>query len=506
LLENPRHRRLAIHSIAFTLSGLVLYTATLAPTVLWADEGHLQLNAVVGTLQGSAGSHPLWVWIAHQFTHIPLGDIAGRVNMMSAVFGALTVGILYLILREIGITRDASILTTLAFLVSHTFWSYAVRAEVYTLTLSLMALQVGLGLRWYHTNQKIYLVAAGFAIGLGLTAHLLVVLYVPGLFWLMWQRRQTLRGKSIALFLLAGTIGVLPLVTLVARDAYAQKMTGLEIIRWALFSFEGYDFSNAFFDFSRRFLPSDTFQWLAFLGLQFVGLSGICGLLGILKGWQEIENELIIYTFLLYVGAMAFAFAYRVGDRYVFYLPSYLPFAVWIGLGWQWALKQVRHTEKLEITRQWWFRPMLAILIVSIPITAYRLAPELVDRGMTFRETRRVPGPKGKYYFLWPPKSRYTDARTYAEKTLNSAPANAVILADPILSSPLRFLQEVEGLRNDVSVRFCCWNIEKALSKAQGRPIMLGDLSPQVYPLEFINQHYEIHPQGAAYLLVKKSS
>jgi 4-amino-4-deoxy-L-arabinose transferase-like glycosyltransferase len=426
--------------------------------------------------------------------------------MASAVSGALTVGILYLVLREIGITHEASVLATLAFLVSHTFWSYAVRAEVYTLTLFLMALQAWLGLKWYHTGQRIYLAGTGFVIGLGLAAHLMVILYVPGLLWLMWQRRRKIKGKSVIMFLLAGAIGALPLAILIARDAYTREMAGLEIVRWALFSFEGYDFSGAFFDFSWRLLPSDTFQWLAFLGMQFLGLSGICGLLGILKGWQETDKVLNVYVVLLYLGAMVFAFAYRVGDRYVFYLPSYLPFAIWIGLGWQWALKRLRHGRVIESARQWWFRLILAALIVGIPIAAYRLAPELVDRGVTFRETRRVPGPKGKYYFLWPPKSGYTDARTYAEKTLNAAPSNAVILADPILSAPLRFLQEVKGHRTDVSVRFCCWNIEETLSKVQGRPIMLGDLSPEVYPLDFIKQHYDIQPRGWAYLLLEKNS
>ena len=116
--------------LVLTVTGLAygLYWFTVAPTVLWGDDGHLQLNAVQRLLQGSAGSHPMWVWIAHQFTRFLGGDIARRVNLVSSVFGALTVGLLFALLRELGFKRVASFLTVLTFMVSHTFWQHAVRA------------------------------------------------------------------------------------------------------------------------------------------------------------------------------------------------------------------------------------------------------------------------------------------------------------------------------------------------------------------------------------------
>ena len=92
-------------AMLIALVALGLYWGTLAPTVLWGDGGHLQLQAVKGVLQASAGSHPLWVWIAHQFAAIPLGDVAARVNLVSGLFGALTLALLYLILWELGLDR-----------------------------------------------------------------------------------------------------------------------------------------------------------------------------------------------------------------------------------------------------------------------------------------------------------------------------------------------------------------------------------------------------------------
>ncbi|MCS7287067.1 MAG: DUF2723 domain-containing protein, partial [Anaerolineae bacterium] len=80
-------------SLVLFILGLGFYGFTLAPTVLWGDEGYWQLQAVICNLQASAGGHPLWVLIAHLFSKIPIGDIAGRVNFVSALFGAVALSL-----------------------------------------------------------------------------------------------------------------------------------------------------------------------------------------------------------------------------------------------------------------------------------------------------------------------------------------------------------------------------------------------------------------------------
>ena len=485
------------------LLALGLYWVTLAPTVLWGDSGHLQLQAVKGVLQASAGSHPLWVWIAHQFARIPVGDVAARVNLVSALFAALTVGLLYLILREGGLGREPAALAVLAFGISHTFWSTAVCAEVYSLTLALMATLVWLGLRWYHTGGVCYLAWAGLVAGLGLAAHLMVVLYAPALVWLACRRRKRLTGLGLAVFAAGLMIGLLPLGLLLMRDARTMALSGREALRWALFTFEGYDFGGELFDFSLRLLPSDTLQWLVFLGLQFVGLAAGCGVIGAVSVWKAAERDLAAFLALLYVGSMAFAFAYRVGDRYVFYLPSYIPFAAWIGYGVTWGLGRLRRME-LSPRAEGWVGAATAALLLGVPVGAYRLAPRLVSQGITIRDARRVPGPNSSYFFLWPAKAGYDDARAFAIAALDAAPDRAVLLADPTLASPMQFLQEVEGLRPDVTVRYCCWDIEGALAEAGERPVALGDLAAEIYPVAWLEQEYQLSPRGPIHVLEKR--
>jgi len=491
-------------SAFFALLSLAFYTATLAPTVLWHDGAGLQLMAVKCSLQSSAGGHPIWVWIAHQFTKMPLGDVAGRVNLVSAVFGALTVGLLYLILHELGVRPKASALATLAFAVSHTFWTNAVCAEVYTLTLCFMSLPVWLGLRWYHCQGHIYLAGAGLAFGIGLGIHVMIVLYLPALLWLLWRGRRRLDARAVLAFVLSGGIGALPLISLLVRDVQSMGLRGMDIARWAFLMIEDQDFVRSAFAFSPLLFISDMFEWIAFLGLQFVGLSFVCGIVGIIVGWPRLQRDVSIFVWLLYLAVMAFAFAYRVGDRYVFYLPSYIPFAIWIAFGFQWALERCS-SWPLTTGLARWGSIALVVAVVGVPVSTYRLAPYLVSRGLSFRSTWHVPGPKGDLFFLWPSKAGYWDPRVYAETALEAMPPNGLLLSDYILAPPLYFVQEVEGMRPDVTVRHRGWGFDTVLQEARVRPVALADVNPQVYPVEEIRKSFDMVRRGPIYLLVART-
>jgi hypothetical protein len=478
--------------------GLVLYTYTLAPTVLWFDDAHLQLRAVTGELGGSAGHHPLWVWVAHQFTKVPIGDMAARVNFVSAIFAALTLTTLYAVLIEVGLDLKVCLATTVAFSVSHTFWSYAVRAEVYTLTLFLMAVQVWGVLRWYHTGQGLYLALAGLTVGLGVGTHLMVLLYSPALLWLVLLNSDRNPFSDYLLFGGAFVVGSAPLLILLRKDAMTMGLSFLETLYWAIFTFEGYSFSSSFFDFSLHLFPSDLFNWISFAGLQFLGLAGLLGIVGIVKGRKLLDYRLVTYSGLLYFGVMFFSISYRIGERYAFYLPSYLPFTIFIGAGLQLLWKKV---ENYGMKTQTVLYVAVLVTLGAVPPLSYRLLPSLVSRGITFRDTRHVPGPNGAYYFLWPPKKNYWDARDYAEGVLDSLPPDAVLLADPVLSSPVTYLQRVEDERGDVTVRYCCWDIEEAVEIAGDRPLAIADTHPSIYPLDWLLERYKIEPRGPVYLL-----
>ena len=69
---------------------LAVYLRTLAPTVMWYDMGEFATAAYVLGIAHNTG-YPLLMLLGKLFTYLPLGDIAYRVNLLSAVCAALTV-------------------------------------------------------------------------------------------------------------------------------------------------------------------------------------------------------------------------------------------------------------------------------------------------------------------------------------------------------------------------------------------------------------------------------
>ena len=482
--------------------GLCLYVATLAPTVLWGDDATLQLAAVEGQLRASAGSHPAWVALAHLLTALPIRELAYRVNLLSALAGAATLGLLYLILRAVPVSRPASILATVAFAVSHTFWAHAVRAEVYTLTLATMGLMVAAGLYWQRTGRVRYLALMGVAIGLALTTHVLALLYLPALAWLLIARRRQLTRRGLVVLILSTLLALLPLTYLLWRDAQRMHSDLLTTLRWALFTFEGYDFRSSIFRFSPASLVSDAAQWALFLGYQFPGPALLLGVAGIVLSWQRVHRDVAIFLALLYLVPAAFAFSYQVGDRYVFFLPSYLVFAIWLGIGID-ALLDAWRTRRVGAR--------------SVRAAAGRPG-DLADRcaGDNLSPDPRCHGPLGSRLSEWPAGAR-------PEQPLSvcfGRPRQATPMPGsmrrrrwptrrparcswPIRSWPRRYSicnapkttgpTSPCGIAVGTSTQCCRPNTN--------RPIALADDDPGIYPIERLQRDYRIIPQEPIFVL-----
>ena len=85
--------------IGLFLFPFFVYLDTLAPSITWrhdgADGGDLIAAAYTLGIPHPTG-YPLYVLLARLFTFLPWGDIAYRVNLMSAFFAAATIPLGYL--------------------------------------------------------------------------------------------------------------------------------------------------------------------------------------------------------------------------------------------------------------------------------------------------------------------------------------------------------------------------------------------------------------------------
>ncbi|GAB4505388.1 MAG: hypothetical protein Fur0043_23830 [Anaerolineales bacterium] len=184
------------------LSSLALYIRTLAPSLLYGDMAEFQtLSYTLGMTHPSG--YPTQIMMGKLFTLLPFGEIAWRVNLMSAVFGALTVANLYLIVRLMGGWRTAALLASLGMATSVFFWRRVIVAESYGPAAGMLSLVWLCVLLWRRTGQAGWLFTAGLAGGLSLGIHSTVVMTgASALLYLL----LTARKRSVWLSAAAGAL------------------------------------------------------------------------------------------------------------------------------------------------------------------------------------------------------------------------------------------------------------------------------------------------------------
>jgi len=157
------------------IGSLALYIRTLAPSVLYGDIAEFQtLSYTLGMTHASG--YPTQIIIGKLFTFLPFGNIAYRVNLMSAFFGALAVANVYLIVRLLGGWRVAGTLASLALTTSIFFWRRTIIAESYGPAAGMLSIVWLSVLLWRHTGNWRWLFLAGLIGGLSLGIHSTVIM------------------------------------------------------------------------------------------------------------------------------------------------------------------------------------------------------------------------------------------------------------------------------------------------------------------------------------------
>ncbi|MEY2408837.1 MAG: hypothetical protein QOF48_1507 [Verrucomicrobiota bacterium] len=223
-----------------TAAALTLYLGSLAPDV------SLGFSGIFSTGSRYLGvAHPpgyplstLWAWLFIEL--LPFGNIAWRVAVSSATAGALTCGLIALmvsrsganLVKQIrGIQQDnerqerrlrmaCGFAAGMVFGANGAFWREAVIANVWTLSILMLCLVICLLLRWIHRpGEKRYLYAAALSYGLMLTNSQIQLAFAPAIPFLVWAGdRRAARdmfafGTLLFMAGLAGLfVGKLPLI------------------------------------------------------------------------------------------------------------------------------------------------------------------------------------------------------------------------------------------------------------------------------------------------------
>jgi 4-amino-4-deoxy-L-arabinose transferase-like glycosyltransferase len=335
--------------ILATLAGilsLALYARTLATGVLPSDSGEFQVLAYQVGIAHTTG-YPVYMLLAKLFiTLVPVGSVAYRVNLFSAFMGALTVAGVYLSAKLLSKSAWAALVGALALMVSYTLWSQSVIAEVYTPGAAFLAVVWLLVLVWYKTGNKRALFAAGVCGGLGLGVHGTLSIAAPaiGVFLLLnWKRWKELWRPA----LLGALVGaVLYLIAFFAVDLHAPPANifnagyGPARSAWGLsesdiqspiqrvwFNLSAGQWRGNMFSDPVHDTPKNAGQFIDGLGREFSPWVLGLALIGLIVLFTRDWRVGILFLVALVVHWI-FYFNYRVGDQYVFYIPSYM----WLGM------------------------------------------------------------------------------------------------------------------------------------------------------------------------------
>jgi hypothetical protein len=178
----------------------MLYALTISPDLATGDIGEFQyLPARLG-LPHSNG-FPFYMLVGWAWSHVPLGTVAWRMNMLSAFAGAVASAVTTAFARRLSRRASVGLLAGGFLAVSPSVWSWSLTAERYTLVLALLI--GGFWMAW-ENRPLISSLFLGLALATHFLAGLLVLIWLPYILWRSFSLGRVRR--LLAAIVLAGMV------------------------------------------------------------------------------------------------------------------------------------------------------------------------------------------------------------------------------------------------------------------------------------------------------------
>ena len=439
------------------VAALVVYLATLAPTVTGEDSGELIAAAYTLGIPHPPG-YPLWCLVTRLFMLIPVGDIAWRANLGSAVAAAGACALSTALLARLGVRAWVAASSSLLLAASSTLWSQAVIAEVYGLSLLLLVALLYCLVRWRQTvdapEGDRWMAAAALLTTLSLGAHQTVLILTPLiLLWVVWVGRERLLSpRRLALIFGALLAGLSVQLYLPLRAAANPAMN------WG---------------------RPDTFErfWAHVTRQQYPSLLGSTHTFaGTIGQWRVMGGDFLSQwpvpvSVAVLVGALWGLLVLARRDR---------PFAAWLALVivtlsfvFAWLLNFQLDQEGVHIAEVFFIPAWLAMLVAfaaGVDALAERFGSMVVTGAVVAMAVVGLVGNHGST------SMRGNDvARRYATDLLATVPQGGILFTSADYEAfPVAYLQIVEGKRPDVIALDEQRDIDRGLKAAGLEPSVSG--------------------------------
>ena len=421
-------------ALAVTVFGVYLHT--LCPTLYWGDCGELATVVSILGIPHPTG-YPLYCLLGKAWTLLlPVGSLVWRLNVLSAVFGALAVACCYGFARAAGLPRPLALTAGGLLAFSSTFWQQALITETYTLAAFFTSLLLFLAVRWRARgcrsgDLRMLALAYGFA----LTSHQSNTLFLPGFVaFVLWSAPALRRWKDREVSQeWAKTLGsgALPLLTylylpLRARTHPAYNWGDPETLSALYYHVTGRLFAPLMFHQKPEFVLDRLAAWSQNLPMEFSWLLVTAAAVGLALFWRRrADRPLALLLTWMFVADLGFVVNYAIYNGYIYFIPSYIVMSVCAGRG----LLGLWHAlePRLEQGR----RPVFAALGV---VCALALVPvqAIGHRGVSL--------------------SGNWTCEDYGRNLLASVPPHGILIenGDNTAAPVILYLQIVQGVRPDV--------------------------------------------------------
>jgi hypothetical protein len=516
----------------------IFYIFTLLPSLAWGDGVKLQSEAIAGEsfvlaemtreeftpdpfifsrVGVAAWDHPLYIILGHLLVQaFPFVDSLWLVNLISALFGAGSVALVFLLCYRFTNSILASCYAAFSLAVSHTFWWHSSTPEVYTLFVFLLLAGFYFFDRFERESRLTYLVSSTFFLGLAVSTHILAFLVIPalGLYYLLSSgyRRFHISGLKR---LVTPTLGFLAgfSIYLIQFIRMSANFSLNEIMGPVV----GSTFLSQLLTLSPILLGQSLLSYLFFLTVQFGPIGLILGSLGIRKAFDA-SGLLVRRIISFFIVFALFGIFYRVTDQFTFFIPSYVFWAMLMGIGADYAFRLVPAKWRLLVSGA------LGLLLLATPFF-YTTLPSLAEKNGLSDASIRIPEigvgvRNGLAYYINPNKRGDYGAYEFGNQTISKLAPNSIVIAEWYTDTDeyfiMRYYTKVKKVRSDVTVLGWptqdpfSFDSQLVLDRIEGsfpeHPIYLASLSDRFYSASKLIEIYCIVPENNLYRLYQKEN
>ena len=436
-----------IPAILAGISAFILYFYTLAPDLVWQDQGDFQVWVAQCKLEqvefNNAGErisdvvrvHPLYIVFAHWLGRLTPMSYAYAANLTSAIFAALGVSGIAALVYSLTSRVLPAIISASVCALGHTYWFMATQAQTYSMSNAFTIWGLLFAILYCLANQKRNLYIACFIFGLGVSVHNMsqIAFFVLAVFIGLKLYKGALKWREVMICLMLWLIGgslwlyAIGLEYKATGDLLGSVLSGI-YGRWGNAVFNAADIVHL----AKRSI--------LFFILNFPTPLVILAVPGILFGRRVIDN--CVYNFLIasLVLYILFAFRYHVPNQNHFFMPAYILISIFIGLGYV-------YWRTHELSADWL---VAIVLLVWIVPTYAGICFEAQNCGFSWGHNRHIPYRHEYKYYLEPWQQGQTGPRKMVEEVFHVLPKGAVLVVDSTPYSAFEYAIDIEAQRPDL--------------------------------------------------------